>query len=251
MSSHSSAALILALAATLLGAGCSQLPSVKSTAKKLNSAASTEVLGYNGSLAPKTRSFSSYGELPDTVKRALNDYITTGEWVQFNYAYPQTFIRIQEPAAGKNSYWAVCIDTKGNLTGILPTKDARFLPTVGNYKMIVNKTPRNAGLSYAILKGLQGSDSMRKSIRKSAGLETPAPMVPVKVVVPPVAPKPLTPVAQPAPASSPAPAAETPAPAAEDDPFGGSTTTETETTTTETEAPAGETETTTTEEVSF
>lgn len=258
MSSHSTAALLLALSASLLVSGCNRNPSISSTARKFNSAPSAELLGYNGSLAPKTRSFASYGEVPDTVKRAMHDYIATGEWKQSNYAYPQAFIRLEDPAPRtgqplKESYWAVCIDTQGNLVGLLPSKDARFLPTVGDHQMIVNKTPRSAGLSYAILKGIQHSDSLRKSIRKNSGLDTPAPVAPIKIVTPPAAPK--APAAKtaakpaaaaPAPAEKPAESTD-PAASSEEDIFG----TSTESTTTETATPAGETESTTTEEVSF
>lgn len=254
MSSRSTAALVLAISASLLGASCSSNPSVNSAAKKLNATTANEVLSYNDSVAPSTREFVSYGALPDTVQRAMTDYIKTGEWKTITYAYPQAFIRIPNPTTHQDEYWAICIDTRGNLIGILPKKDARKMKTVGNHQMIINKTPRSAGLSYAILKGLQPADEFRKSSRKGKGLDTAAPVAPPVNVVVPAAPKapvaPAKPVAAPA-APAAAAAEQAPAASGEEDVFGGGTETETETTTTETATPAGETETTTTEEVTF
>ncbi|MEG3023357.1 MAG: hypothetical protein RR888_04695 [Akkermansia sp.] len=240
-SSRSLAALALAITATILTSGCQQ-PSTETIANKLDTATTTEVLSFNDRMAPNNRQFVSYGQLPDTTRIAMLDYIKTGEWKNFSYVRPQSFVRVDTHSGNKTTtnYWAVCTNAAGQLLGIMPTRDARKLPTIGDYKLIVNTTPRANGLSYAILKGLVPTDAYRKSIRKSEGLETPIPVVPTvtkPIIKPTSAPAIKAETAKPAPAPAPAPVA-TDAPATDsatpaatntkdDDIFGGGDTKET------------------------
>ena len=204
-------ALVLAVGATILATSCSSnQPEPKKVASYLNTSCDTAVYGYNGRSSVKARSFTSPYALPANAKKAMVDYIKGSDWQEVNYIYPQMFVKVN------NSVWAVCSNNRGNLTGILPVgknKDARKLNDVGNYKMLVNKSPQADQLGYAILKNMEPADQMRVNVRKSEGLETITPIAP--------APKPVKAAPAPAPKS-----AATPAPAkpkvekAEDELFG-------------------------------
>lgn len=66
-----------------------------------------------------------------------------------DYIRPQYFIQVDR------SFWAICIDNDGNMTGIIPFrngKDARKMSVNNHFKMLVNTTDRAPALGYAILK---------------------------------------------------------------------------------------------------
>ncbi|MEG2584949.1 MAG: hypothetical protein RSB24_01515 [Akkermansia sp.] len=264
-SSRSLAALALAITATILTSGC-QPSSTEAIANKLNSSEPIEILSFNDRMAPNSRQFVNYGQIPETARRAIIDYIKTGEWKNVTYIHPQAFIRLNHnkeeqgtetswslhnntatvekspivSTVNKPSYWAICTNTAGQLLGIMPAHNADKLPTIGDYKLIVNTTPRANGLSYAILKSLVPTDAYRKSIRKSEGLETPIPVVPTitKPIIKPTSAPAIkagtakqAPAPAPAPVATDAPATDSATPAAtdtkDDDIFGGGDTKET------------------------
>lgn len=69
----------------------------------------------------------------------MEEYIKGAEWKTMDYIRPQYFIQVDR------SFWAICIDNDGNMTGIIPFrngKDARKMSVNNHFKMLVNTTDR-------------------------------------------------------------------------------------------------------------
>lgn len=207
-SSRSIAVLTLALAAMVFTSCQSTTP--RQAARQLDRATYTEVLGFNGAMAPQSRQYVSYGALPEKVRTAMNEYMRYGEWKTVEYARPQYYVIVD------NACWAICADTQGRMTGIMALRgtkknvmskasDARLRQATGSYKLVYNDTPDGTNLAYEIMKGLEPADAYRKSVRKRLGLDTPV------VTTPPPAPRPRTTTTTSIPATTATPAAQEPA----------------------------------------
>ncbi len=73
----------------------------------------------------------------------MEEYIKGAEWKTMDYIRPQYFIQVDR------SFWAICIDNDGNMTGIIPFrngKDARKMSVNNHFKMLVNTTDRAPAL---------------------------------------------------------------------------------------------------------
>lgn len=216
----------------LILCSCQSSVSPNKVADRLETAAYTQVYGFNGAAAPSSRQFQPYGAIPERAHRALVEWIRSGTWKNYDYAMPQYFVETLVPSKtankGNSSIWSICTDSRGNLLGVLVSSsgDARNIPAVGGHKLIDNTTPRRAELAHSILKTLEPCDSYRKACRKSLGLTTPevqdVPIIKSKPVAKPAAAA-NSATAEPAAATDDplGTGAETPAttPAA-DDPFG-------------------------------
>ena len=176
------AACILTAGAALFTSSC-QPASPESYARQFATAQHVSVHGYNGRETLTSRVYADWGSMPANARRAMEEYIKGAEWKTMDYIRPQYFIQVDR------SFWAICIDNDGNMTGIIPFrngKDARKMSVNNHFKMLVNTTDRAPALGYAILKNLAYADGLRVSTRKADGLETPVPAPPaMKVVVPP------------------------------------------------------------------
>lgn len=163
----------------LILCSCQSSVSPNKVADRLETAAYTQVYGFNGAAAPSSRQFQPYGAIPERAHRALVEWMRSGTWKNFDYAMPQYFIETLVPSKtankGNSSIWSICTDSRGNLLGILVSSsgDARNVPAVGGHKLIDNTTPRRAELAHSIMKTLEPCDSYRKACRKSLGLTTP------------------------------------------------------------------------------
>ncbi len=166
---RSIAMLAIGVTASLLATSCHNV-APNSASQKLYKSSVTEVYGFNGSMAPKSRQFQSYGPIPEKAKAAMVEYLKDAKWKTVDYIHPQQFIQVD------NAGWVLCTDTNGQLAGFLVPEQtgiqkAKYLPTCGNYKLLVNNTPEAPALAYDILKGLQHSDAYRQSVRKTLGLD--------------------------------------------------------------------------------
>ena len=104
--------------------------------------------GYNGRETLTSRVYADWGSMPANARRAMEEYIKGAEWKTMDYIRPQYFIQVDR------SFWAICIDNDGNMTGIIPFrngKDARKMSVNNHFKMLVNTTDRAPALGYAIL----------------------------------------------------------------------------------------------------
>ncbi len=168
-------ACILTEGEAILTSSC-QPTSPESYANKLINSQNVTVQGYNGRETVASRVFNDCGAVPANARRAMTDYIKGAEWKSTDYIRPQYFISVDQ------SFWAICIDNNGNMTGIIPfhgSQDARYMPASGHYKILVNNTEKGKTLSYAILKNLAFADDLRYNTRKAEGLDTPKPTPPV------------------------------------------------------------------------
>ena len=52
--------------------------------------------------------------MPANARRAMEEYIKGAEWKTMDYIRPQSFIQADR------SFWAICIDNDGHMTGIIP-----------------------------------------------------------------------------------------------------------------------------------
>ncbi len=165
---------LLTAGAAIFTSSC-QPTSPESYANKLINSQNVSVQGYNGRETVSTRVFKDPEAVPANARRAMTDYIKGAEWKGTDYIRPQYFIAVDQ------SFWAICIDNNGNMTGIIPfhgSQDARYMPACGHYKILVNKTEKGKALSYAILKNLAFADDLRYNTRKADGLDTPKPTDP-------------------------------------------------------------------------
>lgn len=166
---------------------CTSARSPKAMARTLEEAQYNQVYSFNDQLAPKAREFSACGALPERTHRALVQWLKESEARTYSYARPQYFVEISKnapiespssPTCKKNKSrtmcWALCTDGRGNLTGVLAPagKDARTLPTVGNYKLYVCASRNKAALNEAIMASLEPYDEFRVSYRTAKGLKT-------------------------------------------------------------------------------
>lgn len=138
--------------------------------------------GYNGRETLTSRVYADWGSMPANARRAMEEYIKGAEWKTMDYIRPQYFIQVDR------SFWAICIDNDGNMTGIIPFrngKDAARCPSTTTSRCW---STRRTGLPPWAMpsKNLAYADGLRVSTRKADGLETPVPAPPaMKVVVPP------------------------------------------------------------------
>lgn len=198
--------MVCGLTAALISLdSCSSARSPKAMARTLEEAQYNQVYSFNDQLAPKAREFSACGALPERTHRALVQWLKESEVRPYSYARPQYFVEISKagaivsPAcnAGRVPYtdvfktgvttsqdcfnhktrtacWALCTDGRGNLTGVLAPsgKDARTLPTIGNYQLYVCTSKNKAALNEAIMASLAPYDAFRVSYRAAKGLRT-------------------------------------------------------------------------------
>lgn len=173
------------LAAALISLdSCTSARAPKAVARTLEEAQYNQVYSFNDQLAPKAREFSACGALPERTHRALVQWLKESEVRPYSYARPQYFIELSKNGATvaspnkgrtpKTTCWALCTDGRGNLTGVLASsgKDARTLPTVGNYNLYVCATRNKAALNEAIMASLEPYDAFRVSYRTTKGLRT-------------------------------------------------------------------------------
>lgn len=142
------AACILTTGAALFTSSC-QPASPESYARQFATAQHVSVHGYNGRETLTSRVYADWGSMPANARRAMEEYIKGAEWKTMDYIRPQYFIQVDR------SFWAICIDNDGNMTGIIPFrngKDARKMSVNNHFKMLVNTTDRAPALGYAILK---------------------------------------------------------------------------------------------------
>ncbi len=168
------AACLLSVGAMVFTTSC-QPTSPESYSTKLTNSQNVTVHGYNGRETVSSRNFIDHGAMPANARRAMTKYIKSGEWQYVDYICPQYFIQVD------NAYWAVCIDSAGNMVGILPfhgDEDARYMPNSDHYKILVNKTDDAPALAYAILSNLAYADGLRVQTRAHDGLDTPKPVKP-------------------------------------------------------------------------
>ncbi len=194
------AASLVTVGVALFASSCAPT-SPESYANRLADAQTVTVHGYNGRETLNSRVYADWGAMPNNARRAMVDYAKGAEWKKADYILPQYFIQVD------NSYWAVCIDARGELVGILATQggeDARKMEVNDTHKLLVNTTDKAPALAYAILKNLAYADGLRANTRKADGLDTPVP-------TPPTANKPVIPVAPTPQATEEKPAEETPA----------------------------------------
>jgi hypothetical protein len=171
---------LLSAGAILLVCSC-QPTSPQSFADKFAHAQAVTISGYNGRETVSSRVYSDWGTIPSNARRAITNYLKRAEWQTADYVRPQYFVQVDK------SFWAICIDNAGNLTGIVPFRqggDARTMQAFGPYKMLVNKTDEGAALGYAILKDLAYADGLRAHTRTVEGLTTPIPTPPAPKATP-------------------------------------------------------------------
>ena len=120
------AACILTAGAALFTSSC-QPASPESYARQFATAQHVSVHGYNGRETLTSRVYADWGSMPANARRAMEEYIKGAEWKTMDYIRPQYFIQVDR------SFWAICIDNDGNMTGIIPFrngKDARKMSVV-------------------------------------------------------------------------------------------------------------------------
>lgn len=180
---------VFAAAFAVIGFTSCQSYTPKAAADQIARASYTDVLGFNGAMAPQSRQYANYGPLSADTRDAIREYLAKGKTMNVEYAHPQYYVIVD------NSCWAICADTTGNMTGIMalpsrgkqgiaPSSDARLRPASGSYKIIHNDTADGNALSYKIMKGLEHADAYRKSVRKRLGLSEP--VSPIKPTSKPV-----------------------------------------------------------------
>lgn len=200
------AAGLITVGVALFASSCAPT-SPESYANRLADAQTVTVHGYNGRETLNSRVYADWGAIPNNARRAMVDYAKGAEWKKADYILPQYFIQVD------NSFWAVCIDARGELVGLLATQggdDARKMEVNDTHELLVNTTDKAPALAYAILKNLAYADGLRANTRKADGLDTPVP-------TPPTANKPVAPVAPAPQATEEKPAEENPV--AEEDEF--------------------------------
>lgn len=164
-----------AIAVSTAASSCSSVTLPQLKAKQLTESVNPTVFSYNDACAPRVRTCTEAGPLPDNVERALDMWLRKSVIKQVSYAYPQYYVNMVNPRTGKQMTWAICSDGQGNMTGILIPRDgvaAWDLPFVGNYKMYVCDTKDRKAISDAVMESLAdaGYDTYRIDTRKASGL---------------------------------------------------------------------------------
>ncbi len=165
-----------AVAVSTAASSCSNVTLPQLKAKQLTDSVNPTVFSYNDACAPRVRTCTEAGPLPDSVERALDMWLRKSVIKQVSYAYPQYYITMTNPRTGRPLTWAICSDGQGNMTGLLIPRDgvaAWDLPFVGNYKMYVCDTKDRKAISDAVMETLAdaGYDTYRIDTRKAGGLQ--------------------------------------------------------------------------------
>lgn len=165
-----------AVAVSTAASSCSNVTLPQLKAKQLTDSVNPTVFSYNDACAPRVRTCTEAGPLPDSVERALDMWLRKSVIKQVSYAYPQYYISMTNPRTGRPLTWAICSDGQGNMTGLLIPRDgvaAWDLPFVGNYKMYVCDTKDRKAISDAVMETLAdaGYDTYRIDTRKAGGLQ--------------------------------------------------------------------------------
>ncbi len=163
------------LAAAVALSSCNSTISPNAAANKLSSSADVTVFSHNDVNSPNNRDCREAGPLPDRAGRALTTWLRNSTVKKFNYAYPQYYVAMQNPATGRQSTWGICSDGQGNLVGVLIPREgvmAWDLPPVGEYRMYVCEGDDRKALGDAIMNSLAeaGYDTYRIDSRKAMGL---------------------------------------------------------------------------------
>lgn len=166
-----------AIAVSTAASSCSNVTLPQLKARQLTESVNPTVFSYNDACAPRVRTCTEAGPLPDNVERALDMWLRKSVIKQVSYAYPQYYIAMVNPRTGKQLTWAICSDGQGNMTGLLIPRDgvaAWDLPFVGNYKMYVCETKDRKAISDAVMESLAdaGYDTYRIDTRKASGLQS-------------------------------------------------------------------------------